>query len=103
MSKRGDLQVRGGDAHPDQQYFHKAAMVLISHDDDMTVGLILNRPSAIHIDGWRFFYGGPVAEAGLFHRNDGDAVHPEPRMTICLHCWTKLLRDNTFPCTNSQL
>jgi len=50
-----------------QQFFHKSVMLLIQHDDTFTKGIILNRPSALEVDGWRAWCGhGQVAEGGLF-------------------------------------
>lgn len=51
-----------------QQYFHKSVMLLLQHDDGFTKGIILNRPSAITLDGWRLWFGGDVAQGGLFRR-----------------------------------
>ena len=51
-----------------QQYFHKSVMLLLQHDESFTKGIILNRPSALEIDGWRVWFGGDVAEGGLFHQ-----------------------------------
>merc|ERR1719162_1037432 len=34
-----------------QQYFHKCVMLVLSHDDSFTKGIILNRPSAYELDG----------------------------------------------------
>lgn len=50
-----------------QQFFHKSVMLLLQHDDTFTKGIILNRPSALFLDGWRAWCGhGQVAEGGLF-------------------------------------
>jgi len=50
-----------------QQFFHKSVMLLLQHDDTFTKGIILNRPSALEVDGWRAWCGhGQVAEGGLF-------------------------------------
>jgi len=64
-----------------QQYFHKAVILVLSHDESsFTRGIILNRPSDLILvdddDGqkWRVWFGGDVQ--GL------DAVLPE---IICLH------------------
>ena len=48
-----------------QQYFHKSVMLLLQHDDGFTKGIILNRPSAYELDGWRVWFGGDVAEGEL--------------------------------------
>ena len=62
-----------------QQYFHKSVMLLLQHDDGFTKGIILNRPSAITLDGWRLWFGGDVAQGGLFrraaHNNQQGAAH----------------------------
>ena len=64
-----------------QQYFHKSVMLLLQHDDGFTRGIILNRPSAYEIDGWRVWFGGDVGEGGMFRGKDakGDAE------IVCLH------------------
>lgn len=50
-----------------QQFFHKSVMLLLQHDENFTKGIILNRPSAHTVDGWRVWCGhGQVAEGGLF-------------------------------------
>ena len=50
-----------------QQFFHKSVMLLLQHDETFTKGIILNRPSALEIDGWRVWCGhGQVAEGGMF-------------------------------------
>jgi len=50
-----------------QQFFHKSVMLLLQHDDGFTKGIILNRPSALELDGWRVWCGhGQVAEGGMF-------------------------------------
>jgi len=42
-------------------------MLLLHHDDTFTKGIILNRPSALEVDGWRAWCGhGQVAEGGIF-------------------------------------
>eukprot|EP00966_Prymnesium_polylepis_P286903 6626856-Prymnesium_polylepis.1 len=72
--------------HESQPYFHKSSMLLLEHvegENGFTLALILNRPTALRIDGWRLWYGGPVGEGGLFHPEDD--AHPEPRQIICLH------------------
>jgi len=43
-----------------QQYFHKSVMLLLQHDESFTKGIILNRPSAMELDGWRVWFGGDV-------------------------------------------
>ena len=50
-----------------QQFFHKCVLLLLQHDDSFTKGIILNRPSAHVVDGWRMWCGhGQVAEGGMF-------------------------------------
>jgi hypothetical protein len=50
-----------------QQFFHKSVMLLLQHDESFTKGIILNRPSALELDGWRLWCGhGQVAEGGMF-------------------------------------
>ena len=82
LDARPDDDIADRDAA--QTYFHKSCMLLLEHSDQMTVGLILNRPSAMQLDGWRLMFGGPVAEAGLFRGGDAN-IHAEPRQIICLH------------------
>jgi len=54
-----------------QQFFHKSVMLLLQHDDTFTKGIILNRPSALEVDGWRVWCGhGQVAEGGMFVGDD---------------------------------
>ncbi|EOD05915.1 hypothetical protein EMIHUDRAFT_453551 [Emiliania huxleyi CCMP1516] len=68
-----------------QQYFHKSVMLLLQHDDAFTRGIILNRPSAMELDGWRVWFGGDVAEGGLFH---GNGRAGGTREIVCLHSLT---------------
>ena len=63
-----------------QQYFHKSVMLLLQHDEQFTKGIILNRPSALELDGWRVWFGGDVAEGGFFK---GEAVGEKE--IVCLH------------------
>ena len=50
-----------------QQFFHKCVLLLLQHDDQFTKGIILNRPSALTLDGWRVWCGhGQVADGGMF-------------------------------------
>lgn len=45
-----------------QQYFHKCVMLIIHHSEDMTRGIILNRPAPFKDEnGWSFWFGGDVA------------------------------------------
>ncbi|EOD13805.1 hypothetical protein EMIHUDRAFT_212313 [Emiliania huxleyi CCMP1516] len=46
-----------------QQFFHKSMMLLLQHDESFTKGIILNRPSALEVQGGGH---GQVAEGGLF-------------------------------------
>ncbi len=68
-----------------QQYFHKAAILVLEHGETFTKGIILNRPSDLilvdeksnenHVEmRWRVWFGGDVQ--GL------DALIPE---VVCLH------------------
>jgi putative transcriptional regulator len=44
-----------------QQYFHKSVMLVLSHSDDFTRGIILNRPTPfLDDDGWPLWFGGDV-------------------------------------------
>jgi len=65
-----------------QQYFHKCVMLLLQHDDSFTKGIILNRPSSYELDGWRVWFGGDVAEGGMFR---GEAEAKGEREILCLH------------------
>ena len=65
-----------------QQYFHKCVMLLLSHDEGFTKGIIINRPSAYMIDGWRVWFGGDVAEGAMFR---GEKEAKGEREIICLH------------------
>eukprot|EP00571_Detonula_confervacea_P013913 CAMPEP_0172302224 /NCGR_PEP_ID=MMETSP1058-20130122/3962_1 /TAXON_ID=83371 /ORGANISM="Detonula confervacea, Strain CCMP 353" /LENGTH=660 /DNA_ID=CAMNT_0013012629 /DNA_START=40 /DNA_END=2022 /DNA_ORIENTATION=- len=64
-----------------QQYFHKAVILVLDHDDTFTKGIILNRPSDRMMEDdvneglkWRVWYGGDVQ--GL------DSLVPD---IVCLH------------------
>jgi len=65
-----------------QQYFHKAAILVLDHDENMfTKGIILNRPSDLMLEDdinegklWRVWFGGDVE--GI------NAKHPA---IVCLH------------------
>ena len=70
-----------------QQYFHKSVMLLLQHDDFFTKGIILNRISALEIDGWRVWFGGDVAEGGMFR--GGDSATKSELEIVCLHSLTK--------------
>jgi putative AlgH/UPF0301 family transcriptional regulator len=65
-----------------QQYFHKSVMLLLQHDEGFTKGIILNRPSAYEIDGWRVWFGGDVGEGDMFR---GSQESKGEREIICLH------------------
>ena len=66
-----------------QQFFHKSVMLLLQHDDRFTKGIILNRPSALELDGWRLWCGhGQVGEGGIFL--GADAAMGELEIN-CLH------------------
>lgn len=69
-----------------QQYFHKSVMLLLQHDSSFTRGIILNRPSAMELDGWRVWFGGDVAEGGFFHGGTPNAgAESGRREIVCLH------------------
>jgi Uncharacterized ACR, COG1678 len=64
-----------------QQYFHKAAILVLDHSDTFTKGIILNRPTDLTLEDdvnpgvkWRVWFGGDVE--GLH------ASHPD---IVCLH------------------
>lgn len=65
-----------------QQYFHKAAILVLDHDEaTFTKGIILNRPSDLTLDDdmnegskWRIWFGGDVQGLG--------SLNPE---IVCLH------------------
>ena len=65
-----------------QQYFHKAAILVLDHDEKtFTKGIILNRPSDLTLEDdlnqgvkWRVWFGGDVQ--GL------DSINPD---IVCLH------------------
>lgn len=42
-----------------QQFFHKSVMLLLQHDESFTKGIILNRPSALEVEGWRLWWPRP--------------------------------------------
>jgi putative transcriptional regulator len=69
-----------------QQYFHKSVMLLLQHDPTFTRGIMLNRPSAMEMDGWRVWFGGDVSEGGLFHGGSPDGPSDAGRReVVCLH------------------
>ena len=44
----------------EQAFFHKAVVLVVERSaDGCTCGVILNRPSALRLDGWRLCFGGP--------------------------------------------
>ena len=44
----------------EQAFFHKAVVLVVERNaDGCTCGVILNRPSALRLDGWRLWFGGP--------------------------------------------
>ena len=66
-----------------QQFFHKCVLLLLQHDDGFTKGIILNRPSALELDGWRVWCGhGQVADGGMFVGEDNAMGELEIN---CLH------------------
>jgi putative transcriptional regulator len=66
-----------------QQYFHKVVMLLLTHDETFTRGIILNRPSALLKNGWRVWCGGDV-ETGNFFSTGPDNSQREG-LFVCLH------------------
>ena len=90
----------------DQAFFHKAVVLLVEHSAaGGTRGLIINRPSAIQLDGWRIRFGGPCGTGGLFGiqydvAEDGGLVQlgedrevPSERQVVCLHALGRGGRD----------
>ena len=74
-----------------QQFFHKCVLLLLQHDEQFTKGIILNRPSAITMDGWRLWCGhGQVAEGGLFVGKDAAMGKLEIN---CLHSLDGFMAD----------
>lgn len=66
-----------------QQFFHKCVLLLLEHNEGFTKGIILNRPSALQLDGWRVWCGhGQVGDGGLFA--GADAVKGDLEIN-CLH------------------
>ena len=62
-----------------QQYFHKAAILVLDHDDNFTKGIILNRPTDMLLkdefgEQWRIWFGGDVQNLN----------HPVPDI-VCIH------------------
>lgn len=69
-----------------QQYFHKSVMLLLQHDPTFTRGIMLNRPSAMELDGWRVWFGGDVSKGGWFHGGSpDDSSEAGRREIVCLH------------------
>lgn len=69
-----------------QPFFHKSVMLLVEHDSgEGTCGLILNRPSALVLDGWRLWFGGPVGDGNLFGTDPGVLHEKHDRQLVCLH------------------
>ena len=70
-----------------RQQYHKSVMLLLQHDESFTKGIILNRPSALEIDGWRVWFGGDVAEGGLFHQGQARkrSISLSEREIVLLH------------------
>lgn len=63
-----------------QQYFHKAVILLLEHDEHFTKGIIINRPAKLLLDDdWGVSFGGDVRSV-----NDP----PSEREYICLHSLT---------------
>lgn len=64
-----------------QQYFHKAAILVLHHDDKFTKGIILNRPTDLTLDDdinygmkWRLWFGGDV-----------QGFNSDSHEIVCLH------------------
>jgi len=58
-----------------QQFFHKCVLLLLEHGPFFTKGIILNRPTALELDGWRVWCGhGQVAEGGMFLGSRDDVM-----------------------------
>jgi len=81
-----------------QQYFHKAAILVLDHDETtFTKGIILNRPTDLYLDDdinpglkWRLWFGGDVQ--GL--------NSPNPDI-VCLHSIkSKTVSDASVPVLN---
>ncbi|KAK3255751.1 hypothetical protein CYMTET_35084 [Cymbomonas tetramitiformis] len=66
-----------------QQYFHKSVILVLSHDEQFTRGIILNRPTAKTLEGWKVWLGGDVQEGGLFREKTSEALPPAE--ITCLH------------------
>ena len=90
----------------DQAFFHKAVVLLVEHSvGGGARGLVINRPSAIRLDGWRIRFGGPCGTGGLFGiqydvAEDGALVQlgedrevPSERHVVCLHALGRGGRD----------
>ena len=90
----------------DQAFFHKSVVLLVEHSvEGGTRGLVINRPSAIRLDGWRIRFGGPCGTGGLFGiqydvTEDGALVQlsenrdvPSERGVVCLHALGRGGRD----------
>jgi len=78
-----------------QQYFHKAAMLVLDHEvNTFTKGIILNRPTERYLDDdvnegvkWRVWYGGDV-----------QGIDSEKPDFVCLHSLTdKRVTDASVP------
>ena len=67
-----------------QQFFHKCVLLLLQHDEGFTKGIILNRPSALTLDGWRLWFGGDVAQGGLFRKHEPWKTSLEKESTLTL-------------------
>lgn len=76
-----------------QQYFHKCVILVLSHEQRFTKGIILNRPTALQLDGWPVWFGGELESGGLFRpsyllssRQQRAAVGGRPSLDVtCLH------------------
>jgi putative AlgH/UPF0301 family transcriptional regulator len=88
---------------PEQIFFHKAVLLVTERSQDgSTSAIILNRKSALQLDGWLLHFGGPcgagglfgvgydVAESGRLVRLSSDREQPDTRQLICLHSQLEL-------------
>lgn len=71
-----------------QMYFHKSVILILSHDDNFTKGVILNRPTSIRLDGWPLLFGGELETGELFQ---SPTANENPPNVTCLH---RLVKDS---------
>ena len=61
----------------DQQYFHKSVMLVLSHTEDFTRAVLVNRPTSLSTaGGWRIWFGGHV---------QGIHAPAAAQEAVCLH------------------